>query len=343
MPTSPSQPSRQCPRRARRSTRSGLRAVALTVTAPLALALVVGGSPAVEAAEPTAQTYRQNATACLRSRDLPCAQKNWEAYVRLRPDDSKGIANLGIVMNRRDNDEGAIVQFERAIDLGEGTYDLFAYYADSLAKVGRTDEAIDWSYKTLTVRPRLVDVRSKLAKLLVGQTRHYEALSLLSSFDSQMRASGKPPYFEGQRIAIETALSRRGAAAAGPEQASLRLSPLGAHYHAPVAVGEERPTAFLVDTGASLLTVSDAFLASSKVAHKVTRAAVKMKLADGRAITGKRIIVSSLRVGPYELTDVAAFVCRDCALLLGQSALNRLDLTTSKVQGVEFLTLAARR
>lgn len=95
----------------------------------------------------------------MRVRAYECAEQNWANYIRLRPTDSNAIANLGIVMNLRDNHAGAVLQFEKAIDMGEGTYDLFAYYADSLAKLGKTDEAIDWSYKALTVVPQLVDVR----------------------------------------------------------------------------------------------------------------------------------------------------------------------------------------
>ena len=293
-------------------------------------------------AETTPQAYKQNARACLRGKDLACAQKNWEAYVRLRPEDGNGLANLGIILNRRDDHQAAIVRFEQALDLGEGAYDLFAYYADSLTHVGRIDDAIDWSYKSLAVLPKLVDVRGKLAKLLVRQKRHYEALSLLASFDNQLATAGKPSYFTGQRIAIESALERSGNTA-GPERRSLRLPKLGAHFYAPVTLGATPPTAFLVDTGASLLTFSDELLANAKIPHKVTAAAVKLKTADGRTVTGRRISLPSVRVGPHELKDVAAVACQDCAPLLGQSVLSRLDMKTSKVQGVEFFTLTARR
>jgi hypothetical protein len=34
--------------------------------------------------------------------------------------------------------------------------------------------------------------------------------------------------------------------------------------------------------------------------------------------------------------------CKGCVPLLGQSALSRFDLKSSKVQGVEFLSLALR-
>ena len=319
-----------------RSARAGASRLAMALGALLSVA------PWSVAAEPTPQAYRQDAVACLRKRNLDCAQKNWEAYLRLRPDDANAAANLGIVMNRRDDHQGAIKQFERAIDLGEGTYDLFALYADSLGKVGRIDDAIDWSYKALVVVPRLVDVRSSLAKLLVLQKRHFEALAVLSSHDAQQAITGRPPYFEGQRIAIESALSRVDAAS-GTETKALRLAKTGDHFYAPVTVGEARPAGFVVDTGATVVALDDAYLESSKAVYKVVGGTAPMKTADGRTVTGRRITMASLRVGPWELKNVPAFACKGCAPLLGQSALSRFDMSSTKTQGVEFLTLSARR
>lgn len=309
----------------------------------LAFGLALLLETTVQASESSSEDYMQAVAACMRSGNYDCAEKNWVQYLRLRPNDSNALANLGIVMNLRDNNKGAVVQFERAIDLGEGAYDLFAYYADSLAKIGRTEDAIDWSYKALAVVPNLVDVRGRLAKLLVLQKRYYEALSLLSSFDDNTRSLGQQPYFEGQRIAIETALSRN-VTGAESESTSLRLPKYRDHFYVPITVGESRPAAFLVDTGASLLTMSDDYLARSKVKYKVIdRGGRSMQTADGRKVAGRMVSVQSLRVGPYEVRDTQAFTCKDCTLLLGQSILSKFDIKSTKKQGVEFLILSPRK
>lgn len=290
----------------------------------------------------TPEDYKNAAAKCMRVRAYDCAQKNWEYLLRMRPTDTQAMANLGIVMNLRENHAGAIREFERAIDMGEGTYDLFAYYADSLEKVGRLDEAIDWSYRALEVVPRLVDVRGKLAKLLVARKRHYEALSILGAYDQQFSTPGQPAWFEGQRIAIEASLARQ-STAAPRELAALRLPASGSHHYAPVTLGEARPEVFVVDTGASLLTLDDEFLERSKASYKVIRQMVPMKTADGRKVSGRTVLIQSVRVGPYDLKDVQAFACKGCVGLLGQSALGRFDLKSSKVKGVEFLALSPRR
>lgn len=316
--------------------------------APLLCVLVAAAAapvtPAALAAPTyTADDYKRAVAPCLRARDYDCAQKNWTSYLRLRPTDTQAIANLGIVMNMRDDHAGAIVQFEKAIGMGEGTYDLFAYHADSLAKLGRTDDAIDWSYKALAVWPQLVDVRGKLARLLVAKQRHHEALALLAAHDDEARAQGQHARFEGQRIAIETAIARLGGAPAAAEKAAIRAPKYRDHFFAPVSLADGRPGVFVVDTGASRTIVSEAFLAASKAAYRVTQPKLAMVTADGRRVQARGITVASMKVGPFELKQAPVVVCQGCVLLLGQSALSKFDLRSTKSQGVEFLTLSPRR
>jgi tetratricopeptide (TPR) repeat protein len=277
---------------------------------------------------------------CMRSRDFECAEMDWQAYVQARPTDANAIANLGIVQNMRDEHEQAVVQFQKAIDLGEGTYDLFAYYADSLGKLGRTDQAIDWSYKSLTVVPNLVDVRGSLAKLLVQQRRRYEALSLLAAFDDHLVSLGQGAYFEGQRIAIESALKDDPAATS--EQHTLRLPRIDQQFFAPVSLGAAPVDAFLVDTGATYTTVDDDLLRRSKLDYKPVRLHIEMQTADGRRVQARLVSVAAMRLGAFPLQNVTLAVCEHCALLLGQADLSRFDMSSSRVQGVEFLSLSPR-
>jgi tetratricopeptide (TPR) repeat protein len=277
---------------------------------------------------------------CMRSRDFACAEMNWQAYVAARPTDATAVANLGIVQNLRDEHEQAIVQFQKAIDLGEGTYDLFAYYADSLGKLGRTEQAIDWSYKSLAVVPNLVDVRGSLAKLLVQQRRRYEALSLLAAFDDHLAGLGQGAYFEGQRIAIESALKDDPAATA--EQRRLRLAKIDQQFFAPVTLGAAPVGAFLVDTGATYTTIDDELLQRSKLDYRPVRQRVEMQTADGRRVQARLVSVATMRLGAFQLHDVTLAVCGHCARLLGQADLSRFDMSSSRVQGVEFLALSPR-
>jgi clan AA aspartic protease (TIGR02281 family) len=286
----------------------------------------------------TADEMRDRIGKCERDADLPCAQETLEALLGKQPDDAVARAHLGLVMAHRDDDAHAVVEFQRAIDSGEGTYDLFAWYADSLARLGRNDEAIEWSYRSLSLVPNLVDVRGKLARLLVARGRPYEALSLLASYDADAAAKGHRGYFEGQRIAIESALATVPPGAAG----SLRLPVMAGHFYAPVALGNGKPLAFMVDTGASATTVTPEMLDDARIDYRVVQPVVTMTTADGRQVAAQGITIPILRVGPYVLHDVPAVKCDHCVALLGQASLSHFDLRSTRTQGVEFLTLTPR-
>ena len=311
---------------------------ALTVHADVAALWRKQFGPPLTTAELRAQVI-----ACERTADLACLQEAWTGYLVARPADGLAHANLGHVMALRDDHAHAVLEFKRAIDSGEGAYNLFAWYADSLASLGRTDEAIDWSYKSLAILPELVDVRGKLAKLLIARGRRYEALSLLESYDADAARQGRPSFFQGQRIAIESALAGPQAPAAGVgEAASLRLPVMGGHFYMPVALGAGRPQAFVVDTGASVTTVSPEMLEESKVAFRIVRPVVTVTTADGRTLRAQGITIASMSLGPTVLHDIPAVACAHCIALLGQSVLSHFDLRSARIQGVEFLTLTPR-
>ena len=292
--------------------------------------------------QPTSLELKERIARCQREGDWACVEGGWTSWLKLHPDDANATANLGIALNREDRHAEAAAQFKRAVEAGEGTYDLFAFYADSLKHVGRDDEAIDWSYKALSVVPRLVDVRGNLARLLVARHRPYEALSLLESFDAMLVAQGNPAYFQGERISIESSLADKPAPAPGAKLQPLRLPAFERHFFAPVAIGEAPPAAFMVDTGATRTTIGQRLLAESRAKYRTTQSQVTMVTADGRKVTAQAITIAKMHVGPFELHDVPAVVCGDCQPLLGQSALSQFDLQSARTQGVEFLTLTQR-
>lgn len=90
------------------------------------------------------------------------------------------------------------------------------------------------------------------------------------------------------------------------------------------------------------MVLSRDLLAEAKAGHKVLRSGVSAKVADSRNVAGDIVSIPQVAVGPFVLKDVRAFVCNGCALLLGQEVLTKFDLQSSRVQGVEFMTLAAR-
>ena len=142
-----------------------------------------------------------------------------------------------------------------------------------------------------------------------------------------------------------TAPARQTVALAAPVQSgqrSLNIPRDGRGHFATEGRIDGQRIAFMVDTGATRLSIGLQMLADSKASYRVTEPQVEMVTSDGRRILAQGIVIESLQVGPFELRDVPAVACRDCKPLLGESVLSRFDLQSTRVQGVEFMSLAPR-
>ncbi len=307
----------------------------------LALAWLVVSAWTAPAAAQTSAQLNEDGQRCLQARNYACAETAFSAMIRQRPGDPTGYALRGITLARAEKWNAAIADLEKAMDMGEGTWDILAHYSQALRHAGRTEEAVDWSFRTLTVVGSLVDVRGDLATMLVGLDRHHEGIATLAGFDAQLERQGRKPYFAAQRMAIEQALIRRGARP-GPPPPPLRLSRVDGFFYAPVALGDGGFAGFVVDTGASGLVLPRALLAESRAEHQVEKRGVTARLADGRNATGDVVRIARVAVGPYALEAVGGFVCDRCVALLGQEVLSQFDLKSSRVIGVEFMTLTPR-
>jgi clan AA aspartic protease (TIGR02281 family) len=302
----------------------------------LVIALALAFSLAACQRDPA--TVEKQAAAHMATGDYKEAEEEFRWLSARRPKDTRWRANLAFALTQQDKDAEAIPIYDKLIEDGEGTYDLFAFYAKSLEGVGRDDDAIIWNYRALLIVPQLVDVRGSLAKLLTRKGRPYEALSLLASFDSQLDERGNNPYFEGQRISIASKLAPPSETSGATIQAT-KID--GAYYT--IALGKSGETVpFLIDTGASHTTMSEGVLQKLGVPIPAESKWVTMETADGSQIMGRQSTIPWLQVGPYLLKDVIVVQCSDCQSLLGQSTLERFDLATTKTNGLEILSMKPR-
>ena len=297
--------------------------------------------PSLSLANANEDNLRRQAQYCVEHRNYSCAEKKWREFVKLKPNEESGRANLAIVLTRAEKHKEAITIYEQLIDEGVGSWDLFANYANSLKAQGNEDKAMIWMYRTLAVVPNLVDVRGDLAKLLLKKNRGYEALSLLASFDVASISKGANPYFVDQRISIAEAIKHRETTNNHPGPSQL-VPKLEAHFYTVVSANGADAVPFLIDTGATNTTVSTEILKKLGIVEPQQKTLVSVNLADGRTIQVYKIFVPELKVGPFLLQNVPVTYCNTCEALVGQSVLERFDLATRKEGGVEFLELKLR-
>ncbi|MDQ0464823.1 tetratricopeptide (TPR) repeat protein [Caulobacter ginsengisoli] len=140
---------------------------------------------------------------CFKDGHYGCAAQNFYGYLKLYPNDTHAMAMEAFSLTKQGAHKDAIYWYNKAAQAGVGTYDFYAFYAESLEATGDLDGAIKYNRRSLDLVPTLVDVRGSLAGELVKQGKPQEALDLLESFDRGLIKQGHPPYFTGQILAIK--------------------------------------------------------------------------------------------------------------------------------------------
>jgi Flp pilus assembly protein TadD len=169
------------------------------------MSLLSACQPAPPEVEPASKDV---AMTCLQANDLACAEANLRGYLKQYPTDSETTAILAIALTRAGKHREALPFYARAVEAGEATYDLFAFYAKSLDVSGDLAGSMTFNRKSLQIVPSLVDVRGDLARQLVRNGQPKEAIELLRSYDDDLKRQGHPPYFTVQIVGVEEGMKK---------------------------------------------------------------------------------------------------------------------------------------
>jgi clan AA aspartic protease (TIGR02281 family) len=123
-----------------------------------------------------------------------------------------------------------------------------------------------------------------------------------------------------------------------PEPIKLTAMPGG--WHAEVTLNGTRKTRFLVDTGATSCVISPALAEELYIVVSPATPVVKISTGNG-VISGRAVVIPSVRVGDFEATDVRAVVIQTLPPgeegVLGLSFLARYTVTIDSSRGLLHL------
>lgn len=289
----------------------------------------------------TTQDYIDEALEVESKGDIDCSIKLWKMVVDKRPTDSSALANLAIRLSENERHKESIPYHQRAIKLGAGASDVFAWYARSLRQLNHIPEAIEWYYHTLSINPKLSDITAELSELLAIQNSHYEAFNLLEGFEE---LTGHDSYYSARKTALQASFVQD--SDTNESNQSFRIPKLyNNHFYISARLSENKKhksKSFMIDTGASLLVLNRALLKKNDVKYKTLKKRARAKTADGKRIKVKLVRIPYFKLGPFELKNVKAIVCKTCEPLIGQNILGKFNMSTTRSKGVEFLSLEKR-
>jgi clan AA aspartic protease (TIGR02281 family) len=262
---------------------------------------------------------------CLGEADRDCLLSAFQRLSEIDPGNISYQANFAFQLTHSKKFDEAQPIYQKILDGGEATYDLMAYYAMNFEGQAQFDEAIKWYEKTLEISPNFVDVTQKLARAYVKRERLLEAISILRSFSDQFPDSQGD--VAGDLIADLDLLSRKGL----QQSETLRLVGLSrGHFGLPLELSKgAKPEVFLIDTGASVVTVPSKDAQAHFPELMKRSVPVKMSLADGRTIDGAAVTIPVLHLGNWAFKNIRVVYCEKCERLAGMSLLKDLKMEVS--------------
>jgi tetratricopeptide (TPR) repeat protein len=265
-----------------------------------------------------------------------CSIRVYGQIVAAQKDNVVALANLAMAQTRTHRYADALANYEKVLRLGGSSADVFYWYAVTLKELGNTQEAISWYYKTLQVDPDYLDVTDELIQLLIQNNRPDEALGVVGAFLGRQPDSKQ--YFASTLVIIDNHLAKPPDGLKPSE--SLKVPAIGHLHFLPFRITDNGPYAIgVVDTGASYLTLSPAFVRDSQLLSLQVRHAVRLQTANG-VVVASMVVLPTVHIGRFTLKNVEAAIC-NCPVLLGKSVLSRFHMEIMREKNVEFLTLTA--
>ncbi len=124
------------------------------------------------------------------------ATRHYQQALQLKPDYADALNNLGLSLVIQGNLDGAMACFQKAVQshpddpeirnhLGLALTKAYHDYANTLARLGRNDEAMVQFRKVLEIRPDFADARHDLAVILLQKGQVDEAIAQFQQIQEQ--------------------------------------------------------------------------------------------------------------------------------------------------------------
>lgn len=280
--------------------------------------------------------WQEMGLVCKKLEHFDCMEKWFGKILKRDATNDYARSQIGHAQVKLGKNESAIANFEKLVVRAETNHRIMADFAEAKAAMGDLEEAKLWYYRALRLRPQALYVADDLIDLLVKNQAYTEALGVIGNIQSQV--DGADRYFAGRVAALGDLIERE----IGPPEKTetIRLASYNSVHYIPVRFdGMKEPAMFLVDSGASVLTLSSKFVREHGLDNFLFSRNANLQMADGSLRKARLVTFKSISIGPWKLENVDAAICDTCSLLAGKSVLRKFQTTSRLEKGIEYLNL----
>lgn len=263
-----------------------------------------------------------------------CAAHSYTKALAKSPKSYDLAGALGVELTKVKEYDRAILTFQNFFSHKDGDDVHKQHFARALSEKEYIDDATEWYYKSLQANAKNFDSAKELIAHLVKNELHVEALSVIGHYNTVFPKTKKTWASLSEEV--------KKAYKAYNDQYSLseiKIAGINKYLHAPVRFANSNDTQlFLVDPKSDYLTVDLNFLELHGIPYKDLGQKQVMS-TYGRYLKGTQIILPELNVGPFQLRNVKAMACENCAFMLGKTVMKKLNFKEQENKGIKYITL----
>ncbi len=259
---------------------------------------------------------------------LKCAERFFSEILNDYPNDLDALSNLAMALVGQGQYEKAEPYF-KAYFAGDGaSQEIMYWYGKSCEAQGEFDSALLWFYNVLYYNASNELASAELFKILHLQNRNYEAQSLLAALLAQTGSDEQKAIWQKQfdlysgRVGFERSVASMGELA----KRRIALPALdGRNFYIPIhSNGQVAGFIHSVET---------------EMDTRFSEKDLSRFRLNAKKIGGTRVLIKSLEVGPFELTNFEAAICDNCDSRLGGRLLSRISAHIDGRGKVPYLIL----
>jgi tetratricopeptide (TPR) repeat protein len=272
----------------------------------------------------TAQDEFSMAVTCHKLNKLGC---KFSALSNAYNKDSKNpiiVGEYGIALTEANQHDKAILVFNKLQSITDLSLRHKASFAKSLGEKEYYNDSKEWYYKAMREQPDNLKVAEGMIEMLRKSNQFPEALSIIGNYNLSVPRTQK--VWERLSMDVKNDFKAFQAKYALKE---ITVSKIGNHFFAPGVFANAMDMQLFIVNEDSYTTVDIDYLNNMGIQF-INKGETKIT-AGGSEIEAIKIIIPEMTFGAWQLKNVEAMACKNCAFVAGKSIMSKLSMEKSLV------------
>ncbi len=277
------------------------------------------------------------AVICHKLEKQDCKEVSLARAYKLDPKNVNLTGEYAISLTEGGKHDQAILAFQKFFSQSEGTPRHKQKFAESLGEKEYYNDAKEWYYKAIIEAPENLEIAESMMNMLSKAHQYGEAMSIIGHFNMVIPKTQK--LWHNLTVNLKKEFKDYQEKYAIKE---MTVSKLGNYFFAPGILGGAMDTQlFIVNPEAVYTTVDMNYLKTNGIPFE-SKGKITVQPTNGAEISGTRIIIPRMVFGAWELKNVEAVACDNCAFMAGKSILSQLTVQTSQVTNTRVNILSMK-